>query len=124
MVKQLNREEIEEQATIFSALADPTRLRLVKLLCQQREGRALCVNALAALLGVSQSAVSQHLKILKAIGLVKSERRGYFIHYFINREVLEYCRQQSLAALSPSKPENEEDDDFCPLRRRRNGLEG
>jgi len=73
--------DTDEQAAVFSALADPIRLRLVRLLCRQRGPNALCVNALAAFLGVSQSAVSQHLRVLKAIGLVKGERRGYHIHY-------------------------------------------
>lgn len=91
---------IEQQAALFSALADPTRLKLVKLLCCQRHPDALCVNALAGLLGVSQSATSQHLRILKAIGLVKGERRGYHIHYYINRDILKDCRELLLTVLS------------------------
>ena len=83
----------EEQVAVFSALADPTRLRLVKLLCQQKEPDALCVNALASILGVTQSAVSQHLRVLKAIGLVRGERRGYHIHYSINPEAVERCQK-------------------------------
>jgi DNA-binding transcriptional ArsR family regulator len=65
------QESTEEQAALFSALSDPTRLRLLKHLQRQRRPGALCVNALAGLLGVSQSAVSQHLRVLKGIGLVK-----------------------------------------------------
>ena len=83
------QKKIEEEAQIFGALADPTRLKLVKLLCRQHVPDALCVNALAGLLGVSQSAVSQHLKVLKNIRLVKGERRGYHVHYYIDRRVLE-----------------------------------
>jgi DNA-binding transcriptional ArsR family regulator len=77
---------IEKRAALFGLLADPTRLRLLRLLSQQREPSALCVNALAYQLGVTQSAVSQHLRVLKSAGLVKGERRGYRIHYFIDRE--------------------------------------
>ena len=90
----------DEQAAVFGALADPTRLKLVRLLCHQREPDALCVNALAGLLGVTQSAVSQHLRVLKAIGLVKGERRGTRIHYFVNQVVLERYREIASAALS------------------------
>ena len=86
------RNNTEEQAALFSALADPTRLRLFKLLCQQRTPDALCVNALAALLGVTQSAVSQHLRVLKGVGLVKGERRGRHVHYFVNQKALEKCQ--------------------------------
>ena len=57
-ITKLVQENTAEQAAIFSALADPTRLKLVKLLCRQRDPDALCVNALASLLGVTQSAVS------------------------------------------------------------------
>ena len=104
----------EEQASIFSVLADPTRLRLVKLLCRQRTPNALCVNALAGLLGVTQSAVSQHLRILKSIGLVKGERRGYHIHYFINSEALERCHNLISAALIILEPSEEEPcEEYC-----------
>ncbi|MDD4984623.1 MAG: metalloregulator ArsR/SmtB family transcription factor [Dehalococcoidales bacterium] len=77
---------IEKQATLFSVLADPTRLKLLRLLAEQQEPNALCVNALAYRLGVTQSAVSQHLKVLKSAGMVKGEKRGYRVHYFVNKE--------------------------------------
>ena len=83
------RDKSEEQAAFFAALADPTRLQLFKLLCQQRTPDALCVNALATLLRVTQSAVSQHLRVLKGVGLVNGERRGHHVHYFVNQKALE-----------------------------------
>ena len=98
--QEMTQQGTDEQAAVFGALADPTRLKLVRLLCHQREPDALCVNALAGLLGVTQSAVSQHLRVLKAIGLVKGERRGSRIHYFVNRAALERCREFASAALS------------------------
>ena len=54
----------------------------------------MSVNSIAESLGVTQSAVSQHLRILKAAGLVSDERHGYWIYYSLNREVLEKCRQR------------------------------
>lgn len=80
-------DEIEELAEIFKALSDPTRLRLVKLLSEG--GGALCVNALACRLGVTQSAVSQHLRVLRQAGLVWGDRRGYHVHYSLDRDRLE-----------------------------------
>ena len=106
-VIECNQEYIEEQALVFSAFADPTRLKLLRILFWQRHPDALCVNALAHLLGVTQSAVSQHLRILKAIGLVKAERRGYHIHYFINPAALERCRELASMAMSTTMPVNE-----------------
>jgi DNA-binding transcriptional ArsR family regulator len=85
-------DEIEELAEIFKALSDPTRLRLVKLLSECLPGEcqgALCVNALAHRVGVTQSAVSQHLRVLRQAGLVNGERRGYFVHYSLDRDRLE-----------------------------------
>ena len=112
------QENTEEQAEVFSVLADPTRLRLVKLLCRQHTPNALCVNALAAILGITQSAVSQHLRVLKSIGLVKGERRGYHIHYFINHEALERFRDLTSAALIMEEPGKEElCQKDCPIGR-------
>ena len=109
------QENAEEQASVFSALADPTRLKLVKLLCRQRDPDALCVNALASLLGVTQSAVSQHLRVLRSIGLVKGERRGYHIHYYINQEALKRCQSFVSSALEMPETRPEEPcKDYCP----------
>jgi ArsR family transcriptional regulator len=109
------QENVDEQAAVFSALADPTRLKLVKLLQRQRDPDALCVNALAGFLGVTQSAVSQHLRVLKAIGLVKGERRGYHIHYFVNQDMLEKCRGLTSAALGVEEPiEHQSCQEYCP----------
>lgn len=115
------QQDTDDQAAIFGALADPTRLKLVKLLQRQRDPDALCVNALAALLGVTQSAVSQHLRVLKAIGLVKGERRGYHIHYFVNQDMLEECRKLISSALSIEEPsEGQSCKEYCPERREQN----
>ena len=66
-------------AELFRILSDPTRLRLVKLLSESP--RSLCVGALTARLEVTQSAVSQHLRVLRQAGLVHGERRGNRVHY-------------------------------------------
>jgi ArsR family transcriptional regulator, arsenate/arsenite/antimonite-responsive transcriptional repressor len=86
----------EKYAEIFKALSDPTRFRLLKLLssCQPGvcQGGPLCVNALSNRLGVTQSAVSQHLRILKHAGLVRGERHGSFMHYSIDPKGFEQCK--------------------------------
>ncbi len=102
------QESIDEQAAFFSALADPTRLRLLKRLQRQRRTDALCVNALAGILGISQSAVSQHLRVLKSIGMVKGERRGYHVHYFVNQDTLERCRILVSRVIGVEEPQGEQ----------------
>ena len=99
----VKRDKSEEQAAIFSAFSDPTRLKLIMLLAHQNVPGAMCVNALAATLGVSQSAVSQHLRILKNIGLVSGERKGYRIHYAINRDAMKHCHDLISEVLTVDK---------------------
>lgn len=103
-------EDTEEQAAFFRVMADPTRLKLLKLLCRQRKPNALCVNALACRLGITQSAVSQHLRVLKTMGLVKGERRGYRVHYFINPETIKHCRILISSALATGEEGNQNND--------------
>jgi len=64
-------------AELFGALADPRRAALVHLLAQQE----LCTCDLAASLGVTPSGVSQHLRILRALHIVRSRRVGKFVYY-------------------------------------------
>ena len=101
--ESINKDKNEEQAAVFSAFSDPTRLKLILLLAHQEEPGAMCVNALAQSLGVSQSAVSQHLRILKNIGLVNGERKGYRIHYTINRDTMQHFHDLILEVLAIDK---------------------
>lgn len=72
---------------LFKGLGDPTRLNVLRLLALNPEHQ-LCVGAIAGRLGVTQPAVSQHLKVLKYLGLVKANRDGYRVHYAIDQEIL------------------------------------
>lgn len=83
---------VKEQSTLFAALADPTRLKLLQILCHQSPPGCRCVNNLSQLMGISQPAVSQHLRVLKSVGLVTGERRGFRIHYQIDTEGLKRCQ--------------------------------
>jgi DNA-binding transcriptional ArsR family regulator len=78
-------EIVPAMAGTFKALGDLTRLQIIYLLATDTSGR-LGVGELAARLGVSQPAVSQHLKTLKTEGLVDSRRDGFYIYYSVNRE--------------------------------------
>lgn len=66
-------------ADIFSQLSDTTRLRILWLLCHSEE----CVTNIAAAIGMSDPAVSHHLRILKKTGLATSRRLGKEVHYKI-----------------------------------------
>ncbi len=69
-----------ELAEIFRALADPTRAKIVYSLLRQD----LCTCDLAAILGASESAVSQHLRMLRHLRLVKSRRAGKLVLYSLD----------------------------------------
>ena len=64
-------------AELFSALADPTRTKVVHALMRQE----LCTCDLAAVAGVTASGISQHLRYLRALHLVHSRRAGKFVYY-------------------------------------------
>lgn len=81
---------MKEAAEFFKLLSVDKRIDIIELL----KVDAMSVNAMAEALGISQSAVSQHLRVLKSAGLVKDERRGYWIFYTLNKEALEECRQR------------------------------
>jgi DNA-binding transcriptional ArsR family regulator len=82
---------------IFKALAVEARLRIVQLL---RE-KPLCVNALAARLGMTAAGVSQHLRVLRKVGVVEGEKRGYYVHYRLNEETLAAWREEIDKLLDP-----------------------
>lgn len=77
-----------EQAELFKVLSVDTRIRIIELLKQKGP---LGANEMSEILGITPSAVSQHLKTLKNAGLVRYERKGYWIPYEINPGALEKC---------------------------------
>ena len=79
-----------EPSEMFKVLAVETRVKIIELL---KTKGPLCVSNIAELIGITPAAVSQHLKILRQAGLVRSERKGYWIPYSIDEEALENCRQ-------------------------------
>ncbi len=79
-----------EPSEMLKALAVETRVRIIDLL---KSKGPLGAKNIAELIGITPAAVSQHLKILRQAGLVRSERKGYWIPYAIDEEALENCRQ-------------------------------
>ena len=78
----LDREAAQQYASWFRALADPTRVQLVELLARSR--RPMSVGELVAEMGLAQSTVSQHLKILAEVRFVLVEPVGNARHYRVN----------------------------------------
>jgi ArsR family transcriptional regulator, arsenate/arsenite/antimonite-responsive transcriptional repressor len=74
-------------ASAFSALADPARVKIIDRLLDVGAA-SVCVCDFVDLLGLSQPAVSYHLKVLREAGLVERERRGSFAHYRLRPDAL------------------------------------
>lgn len=78
--------DLEARARVFAALADPTRLRLVELLCAEEE---LCGTHLAQRANISLALLSHHWRVLTDAGVVVRERRGQRQYCRVDREALE-----------------------------------
>jgi ArsR family transcriptional regulator, lead/cadmium/zinc/bismuth-responsive transcriptional repressor len=74
--------KIEEQAELFATLGDPTRLRLLTAL---RSGD-LCVCDLTVVLGMTSSAVSHQLRLLRNLRLVRGQKVGRVVYYHLDDE--------------------------------------
>jgi ArsR family transcriptional regulator, arsenate/arsenite/antimonite-responsive transcriptional repressor len=79
--------KIENTADVFKALGDQNRLKILKLIAAY--GNRLCVGMIANKIGITQPAVSQHLKVLKNSGLVESSKEGFHMHYSVCEKSLE-----------------------------------
>ena len=67
-------------AELFQALGDPTRVRIISALSLTE----MCVCDLAASLSMSQSAISHQLRLLRALRLVRAEKRGRMVYYALD----------------------------------------
>jgi len=77
----------QELALLFKAVADPMRLRLLSLIACH-EGGESCVCDLTEAFDVTPPSISYHLKILREAGLISSDRRGTWVYYRVNPDVM------------------------------------
>jgi ArsR family transcriptional regulator len=77
----------ERMAAVAKALGDPIRLQLVDVL--RKHAGKVCVCELTPLFDVGQPTVSHHLRVLRAAGIVDSERRGLWAYYYVRTDALE-----------------------------------
>ncbi|MDT0607780.1 ArsR/SmtB family transcription factor [Croceitalea rosinachiae] len=82
-----------KMAEIANALAHPLRVALVRYLHEKNSGKGVdnvtCNKDLVQLFDYSQSTISQHVKILKEVGLFQTENMDKFIFYHLNKELLQ-----------------------------------
>ena len=80
-----DKEKTRDMSEIFKVLSDPTRLNIVIALSKEE----LCVCDIAALLSMTDSAISHQLRLLKNLRLVKYSRKGKMAYYSVDDEHIE-----------------------------------
>ncbi|MCT8137007.1 winged helix-turn-helix transcriptional regulator [Anaerobacillus sp. CMMVII] len=78
--------ELEKATLVLKLLGDKTRLTMVKIL----NSHDCCVCEFVEIFKTSQPAISQHIRKLKDIGIVRETRRGQWIFYSLNKESVYY----------------------------------
>lgn len=91
-------------AAIFRALADPTRLRIVRAI----EGEPRCVSDLANLAGVSEPAASQHLRLLRALRVVRGRRAGKQVYYSLEDDHVRELLNVGFGHIAEARPLQED----------------
>ena len=101
---------MNDVAAVLAVIADPTRLRLLRLLYQQE----LCVCELMDAVQLPQYKVSRHLREMRQVGLVEATRSGRWMHYRISGAVTRSPLHQDLLKLLDvhlrDRPEAKRDD--------------
>ena len=77
--------QLDPDVRLLSALADPTRLAIVRQLAAETE---TCACDFTSCCDVGQPTVSHHLKVLREAGIVDSERRGLWAYYYVVPDAL------------------------------------
>ena len=73
-----------ETNQMLKALGEPMRFKIFNCLLERKH----CVRSLSKKLGITESAISQHIKVMKEAGLVYGEKYGYHIHYLPSQDAL------------------------------------
>lgn len=112
-------------AGYFRALSEVARLKIIQLLTEHQ----MCVCELVDRLGMSQPAVSHHLRVLKAAGLISHRRNGKWLYYFINgKRIIDHqCTFKDLALQAveertargePASPAHRDGEAYCEIRKK------
>ena len=89
---QINDQTVHRVSQIFKALGDPTRIRILNLICCDE----MSVNDIAEQLGMNQSAVSHQLRLLKTLEIVKFRREGTTLFYSVADDHILHLLHQAI----------------------------
>lgn len=88
----LNESDLYSMVDLFKVLSDPTRIKILYAISKHD----ICVNDIATILNMTQSAVSHQLKNLKQASLIKSRREGQTIYYRLSDDHVHLIFNQAL----------------------------
>ncbi len=107
-----------ELELLMKALGEPMRLRIFCLLLERKH----CVRSLSKKLGVTESAVSQHLKVMRSAGVVYGEKYGYHTHYLPAQEAVDFLAE-AFCSMRTKSLELDRDMSVCQCEFRKAGAE-
>lgn len=96
----LTTETVQALAETFRVLGDPTRVRIVDALA----AAALCVHEIADRVGISESAVSHQLRLMRAQRIVRGRREGRCVYYTLDDQHILSLFQQGLRHVTEDRP--------------------
>ena len=86
----MSEKNLKNMEKIIKALADERRIRIIYLLKTKKD---LCVCEITNIIGLSQSTISSHLKVLENAGLIESHKDGLWVNYNINSQLCFFSRE-------------------------------
>ncbi len=94
----------------LKAISDPTRYKIISLLLE----RHYCVQIISKKLNISESAVSQHMKVLKEADIVYGKKLGYHMHYLVKTDTLNLLKDEMSKMIQLADQSSKElKDCFC-----------
>ena len=76
--------------TMLKALGEPVRYEMFSKLLERKR----CVRSLSRQMGISEPAVSQHLKVMREAGLIRGEKYGHHTHYMPRQEAVDFLAEE------------------------------
>lgn len=96
--------------TLFKALNDPTRRKILELLME----RDRTAGEIADAFSISKPSISHHLALLKQANLVEAEKKGQFVHYTLNTTVLDELLKWLLTLLDAQEDRQNDEPNGTP----------
>ena len=105
-----------ELERLLKALGEPMRLKIYRCLLERKH----CVRSLSKKLGITESAISQHIKVMREAGLIYGEKYGYHTHYLPAQEASDFLAL-TFSAMKERSVQLDRDMTVCQCEFRKEG---